>query len=142
DGAVLHGNPEGGAVEAALHALHHQAGGPSRPGGGGNDVDRSRTGPAEVLVHEVEQVLVVGVRVHRRHEPPLHTEGVVEHLDHRHEAVGGARGVGDDGVLGGIEGVVVDADHEDCVDTVGGCRDDHTLRTRVDVGGGLLPVGE
>ena len=61
---------------------------------------------------QVEQVLIVGVGVHRGHQPADDVEGVVEHLDHRHEAVGGARGVGDDQVRVRVELVVVDADDE------------------------------
>ena len=57
---------------------------------------------------EVEQVLVVRVRVHGGHEALLDAEGVVENLDHGDEAVGRAGGVGHDRVLGGVKGVVVD----------------------------------
>ncbi len=55
------------------------------------------------LCGQVEQVLVVGVGVHRGHQAPLDAEGVVEHLDHRHEAVGRARRVGDDRVRRRVE---------------------------------------
>ena len=47
----------------------------------------------------VEQVLVVRVGVDRRHQALLDAERVVEHLDHRHEAVRRAGRVGDDHVL-------------------------------------------
>ena len=64
----------------------------------GHDVDGRGPGPAGVAVGAVDQVLVAGVGVDRVHEALLDAEGVVEHLDHRHEAVGGARGVGHDQV--------------------------------------------
>ncbi len=91
---------------------------------------------------QVEEVLVVGVGVHRRHQAPLDAEGIVEDLDHRDEAVGRAGGVGDDGVLGRVEGLIVDADHERCVDVGRGSRDDHSPGPALDVGPGLLAVGE
>ena len=69
-------------------------------------------GPAQVLVGQVEEVLVVGVGVDGGHEPAAHPEGVVEDLDHGHEAVGGARGVGHHHVAAGVEVVVVDAHDE------------------------------
>ena len=78
--------------------VQHQAGGPGRTRARGHDVVGRRPGPAVVLVHEVEQVLVVGVGVHRRHQAFFDAEGVVEDLDHGHEAVGRAAGVGDDAV--------------------------------------------
>ena len=47
-------------------------------------------------MRQVEEVLVVGVGVDRRHQPLLDAERVVEHLGDRRQAVGRARGVGDD----------------------------------------------
>ena len=83
----------------------------------GHDVDRGRAGAAQVLVLEVEQVLVVGVGVDRRHQAGRDAEGVVEDLHHRHEAVRRARGVRDDHVVrGGVVGLLVDADDERGVD--------------------------
>src|SRR5690606_10574978 len=102
DGAVGDGHAERHAVEATLHALHHEAGGTGGTGGGGHDVDGRRPGPAQVLVRAVDQLLVTGVGVHRGHEPPLHAERVVEDLDHRDEAVRGARCVRHDVVRVGI----------------------------------------
>ena len=86
----------------ALHGRQHQPGGPGRSGGGRHDVDGAGPGPAQVLVGEVEQVLVVGVGVHGRHEPTDDVELVVDHLDHRDEAVRRARGVRDHHVLLGV----------------------------------------
>src|SRR5205085_3747266 len=102
----------GGAVEAALHGLEHEPGGPRSTRGRGHDVHGRGAGPPQVLVHQVQQVLVVGVGVHRGHETLLDAEGVVEDLDHGYEAVGRAGGVGHDLVLSGVEGVVVDAHDE------------------------------
>ena len=93
-------------------------------------------------MHEVEQVLIVGVGVHGRHQTLLHAEGVVEDLDHGDEAVGRAGGVGHDRVLTGIEGLVVDADDEGGVGFLRGGGDDHPRGARFDVHGGLVAVGE
>ena len=90
----------------------------------------------------VDQHLVAGVGVDRGHQALLDAEGVVEHLDHRHEAVRRARGVGDDLVRRGVERVVVDADHEGGVGAGGRGRDDHEGRAGVEVGGRLVAVGE
>ena len=83
-----------------------------------------------------------GVGVNGGHHALLDAEGVVEHLDHRDEAVRRARRVRDDLVGVGVERVVVDADHERGVGPVGGRRDDHPGRAAVQVGGGLLLGGE
>ena len=94
------GTRSDGAVELALHGLEHEPRGAGGAGRRGHDVDGGGPGPAEVLVRTVDQHLVAGVGVHRGHQALLHAEGVVEHLDQRHEAVGGARRVGDDLVVG------------------------------------------
>ena len=57
---------------------------------------RSLCGPSTSM-------LVAGVGVDRRHQALLDAERVVEHLDHRHEAVRRAAGVGDDLVDLGVE---------------------------------------
>jgi hypothetical protein len=89
-------------------------------------------------VGAVHQRLVAGVGVDRGHEALLDAEGVVEDLDHGHEAVGGAGGVGDDLVLVGVEGVVVDADHEGLVGAAGRGRHDDQRGAGLEVGAGLV----
>ena len=93
-------------------------------------------------MHQVLQVLVVGVGVHGGHQALVDPERVVQHLHHGHEAVGGARGAGDDAVLGRVEGVVVDPDDTGGVDVGGGGGDDHPLGPGVEVGRRLGTVGE
>src|SRR5690606_40098075 len=66
----------------------------------GNDRHGGRTCTADVLVRQVEDVLVVRVGVHGRHEAPLETERVAQDLDDRDEAVRRAAGVADDVVRG------------------------------------------
>ena len=64
-----------------------------------DDVDRRGPGPAQVGVRPVDERLVAGVGVDRRHQALTDAERVVEHLDQRHEAVGRAARVGDHLVL-------------------------------------------
>jgi hypothetical protein len=52
------------------------------------------------LVDLVEDLLVVGIGVDRGHQPAFDADRVVQHLGERREAVGGARGVRDDLVIG------------------------------------------
>ena len=142
DGAGRHRHAQRVAVEVPLHGGQHQPGGPGRPGRGRHDVGRRRPCPPQVLVRQVEQVLVVGVGVHGRHEPADDVELVVDHLDHGDEAVRRARRVRDDDVLLGVVVLVVDADHEGGVGVAGRGRDDDPLHRPAQVPGGVLPAGE
>src|SRR4029077_20078261 len=117
-------------------------GGAGSPGRCRGDVDGGGAGPAQVAVGTVDERLVAGVGVHRGHEALLDAERIVEHLDHRHEAVGGAGGVGHDRVGGGVVGVVVDAHPEGGGAPGRGGRDDDELGAGLDVGRGLVAVGE
>src|SRR5881397_3323549 len=69
-------------------------------------------------------------------------EGVVQHLGEGGETVGGARGVGDDRVLGRVVGAVVHTHADGQVRRLGGRGDDHLPRTRLEVLGGLVALGE
>jgi hypothetical protein len=84
---------------------------------------RARRGSSVDLV---EDLLVVGVGVDRGHQPALDADRIVEHLGHGREAVGGARRVGDDLVIGG-QLVVVDAIDDGQVDALAGAE----IRTRL-----------
>ena len=64
---------------------------------------------------QVQQILVVGVGVHCRHETRHHAEGIIEDLDHRDEAVRRARGIRHHVVGRCVILIVVDADYEGCV---------------------------
>ena len=65
DRAVGHRDAHRDAVELALQLRQHQAGGLRRAGRRRDDVDRRRARPAQVLVRQVQQRLVVRVRVDR-----------------------------------------------------------------------------
>ena len=93
-------------------------------------------------MREIEQLLIVGVGVDRRHPPLLDAERLVQHLRQRGEAVGRARRVRDDLVLRGIVLLVVDAEHDRHVGFLGGRGDDDSFRARGDVLRGRVAIGE
>ena len=72
--------------------------------------DHLKAGATRVLVDQVEDRLIVRVRVHGRHHALLDAEAVVQHLRHRRQAVGGAARVRERLVLG-LDLVVVHAEH-------------------------------
>src|SRR6266511_484200 len=121
------------------HALQRGLGG----AGGGRD-HRQRRGAraAQVLVRQVEEVLVVRVRVDRRHEPVLDAEGLEQDLGDGREAVRCAGGVRDDLVLRPVELLVVDAVGHGEVGVLRRRRDEHPRRAGLEVALGLLPIGE
>ncbi len=137
-----HGHAERRAVEATLHGLHHQAGGAGRTGGRRGDVDGGTTGTAQVAVRTVDELLVAGVGVDRGHQTLLDAERVVEHLHHRHEAVGGARGVRDHLVGRRVRSRCGSRRRRTWRRRRGRGGHDHERSTRVEVGGGLVTIGE
>ena len=68
------GSADGDAVDLALQVREHEADRPRGAGRGRDQVDRGRPRAAQVLVREVEHLLVVRVRVDRRHEAVLDPE--------------------------------------------------------------------
>lgn len=142
DGAVGHGHAQREAVELALQVRQYQSDRLGRAGRGGNDRQCRRTGPPQVAVRRILQALVGRIGMHRDHEAAPHAERLVEHLDHRRQAVRRAARVRDDLLLAG-QNVVVDADHDGRIDLAfGRRRDDHLLGTGFDVLGRLLPGAE
>ena len=107
-----------------------------------DEVDRRRARPPQVLVREVEDHLVVRVRVDRRHEAGLDLAELVQHLRERSDAVRRAGGVRDDVVRLRVVGVVVHAEHDRDVRIGRRRRDDDLLRARVEVLLRARAVGE
>src|SRR5919199_4363719 len=108
DGAVGDGYAQGHPVHLAPKIREDGADRARRARGGGDDVQGRRPRAPGILVCSIQELLVVGVGVAGGHVRRLHPEVVYEHLGHRHDAVGGTAGVGDDVVLLGIVGLVVD----------------------------------
>ena len=76
--------------------LSYRSGG---TGGGGNDVQGGGSRPAQVTMEHVKQSLVIGIGMNSGHQPLADAKALVQYLDHRGNAVGGAGGVGYDFVL-------------------------------------------
>ena len=114
---------------------NHQADGLGRTGAGGNHRHGGGARPVQVVVGLVEQVLVVGVGVHRGDQPLADAHRGVQHLGQRRQAVGGAGGIGDDLLV--AQQVVVDAVHHRQVGAVQRVREQHARRT-----GGQVLLGQ
>ena len=123
------------AVELALELRHDDADRPRGAGRGRDQVDRGGAGAAQVLVRQVEDLLVVRVRVDRRHEPLLDAvSSSCEHLRDRRDAVRRARGVRDDVVLRPASYSPSLTPSTTRHVRVGcGCRDHHLLARRLEV---------
>ena len=93
-------------------------------------------------MRQVEDLLVVGVAVHGRHEAVLEAKVVHHDFHDRDEAVGRARRVRDDVMLGGIVLLVVHAHTDGDVLALGGCRDHDLLGAGGQVLGRALLIGE
>src|SRR5690606_34810385 len=99
-------HPDGVAGELAgqlRDRLRHRLGG---AGLGEHHVEGRAAAAAVALVVVVDEVLVVGVGVHRLHMALDDAVVVEQHLQHRHDGVGGTGGGGDDGLVGGDVPVV------------------------------------
>ena len=73
----------------ALHFRHDDAYGLGGACGGGDDVGGGGSGPTNVAVDLVQDLLVVGVGVDGGHQGVTDAKVVVENLDQRRDAVGG-----------------------------------------------------
>ena len=78
-------------------------------------------------MRQVENLLIVRVRMHRGHDSCLDAEALVQDLRHGREAVRSARRIRNDPVRGGIEGLLVDADAERDIGILRRSGDDHVL---------------
>ena len=141
-GHVRGGDPHRHAVDAPVDFRDDHAGGPGGSGGGGDHRHRAGAGPPQVLVRLVEERLAVGVGVDGGDQAAMEAEAVVQHLDHRSQAVGGAARVGDDVVAVGVVGVVVDAEHQSDVDVLAWRAHDHLAGAGGQVAARALAVTE
>ena len=129
-------------VEPSLQLGQHLSNSGRRAGRRRDDRERRSPRPPEVLVRQVQQVLVVRVRVHCRHPPFAQSEAFVNDLGDRRQAVRRARGVRDDVVLGGIVHLLVHPEDDGDVRSLGGGGDDHLLRAGRQVLRGVFTLGE
>ena len=75
----------------------------------------------------IQDLLVIGVSMHRHHEAALDRVQVIDNLHRRGQAVGRAGGIRNDMVLGGVILVVIDAQDDGQVFALGRSRDDNFL---------------
>ena len=141
NGDVGGGDTERHAGELAVKRGDDLADGLGGAGAAGDDVLGSSAATAPVLGRgAVDGLLGGGVGVDGGHETLNDAEVVVDDLGEGSQAVGGARGVGDDGGLA-IVGLLVDAHH-----VHGGIRrrgrDDDALGATLEMGAGLVGGGE
>src|SRR5437867_363301 len=115
------------AVELALQVGDHEGERLGRAGRRRDDVLAGCPRPAGVLVGDVEDPLVVRVRVDRVHQPALDPEQVMDDLGGRREAVRRAAGVADHVVGGRVVAILVDAEDDRDVLTLGRGADDDLL---------------
>src|SRR4030042_148400 len=94
-------------LKSMLTSSSHQF---SRAGGGGYHVQGGGARPADILMDSIHDTLVIGIGMDGGHQPLGYTEGIVQYLDRRGDAVGGAGGVGDDVVFFGIILFFIDAE--------------------------------
>ena len=90
------------AVELAFQFRQHQGDGFGRTCGGGDHGKGGGSGPAKILVGEIQQALITRVGVNGRHEAAFNAEIFKHYLGYRCQAVGGARRIGNDVVLFGV----------------------------------------
>lgn len=145
-GQVNHGDvggrhTHGHASELAVELRNDLADSLGGTGGGGDDVLGGSTATAPVLGGgTVDSLLGGSVGVDGGHKTLNDRELVVDDLGKGSQAVGGARGVGDN-VGGAVVGLLVDTHHVHGGIGRGG-RDDDLLGTTLQVSLGLLGGGE
>lgn len=142
EGGVEEGDPDGDAVEAAFKFGEDHGDGGGRSGGGGDEGVDGRAGTAEVFVGSVDDGLGIGEVMQSGEHAVFEAESLVDHLDDGRDAVGGARGVGDEVISGGVVEFVVAA-HDDVEDALfDGGGDDDFFDAGIEVGLEALGVAE
>ena len=126
---VGRGHPDGVAGELAGQLGQRLGDGLRGPCLGDHHVQGGAAPAAVARMEVVDQVLVVGERVHRLHMAFPDTEAVVHGLEHGRDRVGGAGCRRDDGVVRG-DGVVVDAVHDVLQRALARSREQHPGDTR------------
>src|SRR5437667_521428 len=136
------GHAHGIAVELPLQFGNDEMESFRGAGGAGNHVDGSGTRAAKVLMGQVEEFLVVGVRVDGGHGAAVDAKSLLENFGNGSEAIGGAGGVGNDVVRGGVVGLVVHAQDESGVGAIGRGGDDHFFHGSAEMLLGVNTLGE
>jgi len=144
NGDVGGGDSEGHAGELTVELGDDFTDGLSGTGGGGDNVGSSSASSSPIfssLGRSVNNKLVHGDGVDGSHEAFSNSPVVVEDLGDRGQAVGGARGVGDN-VHVALVLIVVDSHHEHGGGVSGGARNNSFLGTSVQVESSGIGLGE
>src|SRR5216683_1402868 len=142
DADVGRGHAHGVAVELALQFGNDEMQRFGGAGGAGNHIDGGGAGTAQVLVRQVEEFLIVGVRVDGGHGAAVDAESFLENFGDGSEAVGGAGSVGNDLVLCRIVGLVIHTEDESRIGAIGGRGDEHFLYGRAKMLVGIHAFGK
>ena len=122
------------AVQLALQLGVDQRDGGGAAGGRRRQAQHRAARAAQVLVRRVDHQVGVGRVVDGGDLAVADADGLVHHLHHRRQAVGGARRGGDDAVPRRVVEVVVDADHDvQHVAHLHRCGHDHALGAAVEM---------
>ena len=141
NGDVGGGDTESHTGELAVELGDDLADSLGGTGAAGDDVLGSTTSTSPVLGGgTIDGLLGGGVGVDGGHESLSDAELVVDDLGEGSQAVGGARGVGDN--VGGTVVLLVVDTHDEHGGIGGGSRDDDLLGTTLQVSGGLVLGGE
>ncbi|GMS86854.1 hypothetical protein PENTCL1PPCAC_9029 [Pristionchus entomophagus] len=133
---------EGHARQLAVEGGNHLSDGFGGSGRSGDDVlGGSATVAPQLARGAIHRLLRRGGGVHRGHQTLNDAKVVVDDLGEGREAVGGARSVGDDVVVGRVVQLVVDAHHVHRR-VSRGRGDDHLLGASLEMGRGLVDGGE
>ncbi len=121
------------AFQLTAQGRDHQANGFCRAGSVRDNVFRRRPGGAQIFsARPVHQRLGAGIGVDGGHGAYGDAEGILQNFGHRRQAVGGAGGHGDDGVIRG-QGVIVDV-VDDGFHLAGGGGNQHFARAGLEMG--------
>jgi len=144
DGDIGGGNAEGHTGQLAVEGRDDLADGLGGAGARGDDVAASATATTPVLAtagRTIDGELGGGHSMNRCHKTLSEAEIVVDDLCQGGEAIGGARGVGHDLLVGGVL-LVVDAHDEHLGVVLRGGRDDDLLASTLRVEDSFLACGE
>ena len=79
-------------------------------------------------MEDIQDFLVVGVRVNRGHKTLIDAEGIIQNFGDGGHAVGGAGSVGDDIMFRGVVCIFVDTQHDGDVFIGGGGGNEYLFR--------------
>lgn len=144
NGDVGGGDSEGHAGELTVELGDDFTDGLGGTGGGGDDIGSGSTSGSPVLSslgRSINNKLVHGDGVDGGHETFSNSPVVVENLGNGGEAVGGARGVGDDVHVASVV-LVVDSHHEHGGGISSGARNNSFLGSSLQMESGSVGLGE